>query len=503
MYESHGSQLSGLTDAHNHHTGLMESHKLKLSELQAAHSNHASVVQSQESKLSSLESAHGRHAAMVETFGTQLSELATAHKQQLGATETHRDQFGRLEAAQGHAAALAESHANQLSSLQDRHAVAVESHKQHIGELQARQGHHASTLESLQHQMNSLRNLDQLVGGLSADIDVIRRRQQDSNHRPHESHDLAFRFEEQTALIKDLRSKINELEVRSAESAELHKTWKASQQELHQAHTTRASAMEDSHAQHRDDLAKLQAERMEEVGIVEVERTNQRREAAAMKIQCSARGRFARKQVAERKEAMAADIQLVPSELQVSGVESVVIERQETALSSATSERQVTGSDKQSVAGTPQAQRSWWRRLTSGGSSQASPHATPLQLTILGAKGLRVADWTHGEGKSDPYCVCELKGKSKASKTQTQTVYHDLDPEWNHKATFNEYVVGDSLVFKIFDVDYIHLGDLVLPCEKFHPHGFEGELPLENAGEDSKAVLRLKIEASLESTSEL
>merc|ERR1712129_368014 len=156
----------------------------------------------------------------------------------------------------------------------------------------------------------------------------------------------------------------------------------------------------------------------------------------------------------------------------------------------------VTGSDQQSVTGVPQAQGSWWRRLTSGSLSQTpiSPHAKPLLFTILGAKGLKVADWTHGEGKSDPYCICELKGNSKTSKTQTQVIYHDLDPIWNHTATFNDYVVGDSLLFKIYDVDYIPLGSLVLPSEKFHPHGFEGELPLEDAGEDGTAVLRLKIE---------
>jgi len=115
-------------------------------------------------------------------------------------------------------------------------------------------------------------------------------------------------------------------------------------------------------------------------------------------------------------------------------------------------------------------------------------------MTIQSARGLRVADWTSGEGKSDPYCICELKGKSSASKIQTQVIDHDLDPEWNHEGVLNDYTVGDSLEFKIYDVDYIFLGSLVLPSEQFHPHGFEGELPLEDAGEDSAAVLRLKIE---------
>jgi len=144
-----------------------------------------------------------------------------------------------------------------------------------------------------------------------------------------------------------------------------------------------------------------------------------------------------------------------------------------------------------------------WDRLTSRVSLQAAASeafqaaaskATPLRMTIVGARGLRVADWTSGEGKSDPYCIFELKGKSRASKTQTQVVEHDLNPEWNHEGVLNDYTVGDSLVFRIYDMDHIFLGSLVLPSDKFHPHGFEGELPLKDAGEDGTAVLRLKIE---------
>jgi len=182
-----------------------------------------------------------------------------------------------------------------------------------------------------------------------------------------------------------------------------------------------------------------------------------------------------------------ADASVATIEHQVTGSGSMV-ECQDTEFESAITERQVSGSKESQP-------RSLWDRLTSRVSSQpAASEATPLRITIVSAKGLRIADWTSGEGKSDPYCICELKGKSRASKVQTEVVEHSLDPEWNHEGVLNDYTVGDSLVFKIYDSDYIFLGSLVLPSEKFHPHGFEGELPLEDAGEDGTAALRLKIE---------
>jgi len=213
------------------------------------------------------------------------------------------------------------------------------------------------------------------------------------------------------------------------------------------------------------------------------------------------------------------DTSSVTGEHQVTEAESVISERQDTRIEthavsserqdteagSVISERQVSGPDEQAATGQPKAAGSWWQRLSSAqqlssaaSSKTSEAQVTPLQVTILGAKGLRVADWNSGEGKSDPYCICELKDKSKATKIQTGVVYHDRDPTWNHEATLTDYAVGDSLVFKVYDVDYACLGSLVLPSEKFHPHGFEGELSLDEAGEDITAVLRLKVQPAVE-----
>jgi hypothetical protein len=217
------------------------------------------------------------------------------------------------------------------------------------------------------------------------------------------------------------------------------------------------------------------------------------------------------------------DTRSVTSERQVTETESAVSEHQDTGADahavnsehqvtetgSVISGRQVSGPDEQDATDKPKAAGSWWRRLSSAqrlsgadASKTSEAQATPLQVTILGAKGLRVADWSSGEGKSDPYCICELQGKPSATKIQTDVVYHDLDPTWNHEATLTDHVMGDSLVFKVYDVDYVCLGSLVLPSEKFHPDGFEGELPLDEAGEGVAAALRLKIQpAAVEAAS--
>jgi len=203
----------------------------------------------------------------------------------------------------------------------------------------------------------------------------------------------------------------------------------------------------------------------------------------------------------DNSERQPVEAESVISERHDIGADTYVVnnERQDTEAGSVISERQVSGADVQAETSKPKG--SWWQRLStaqrlsSAASSKVNEaQATPLQVSILGATGLRIADWTHGDGKSDPYCICELKGKSRATKIQTEVVYHDTDPTWNHEAILTDYVVGDSLVFKVYDVDYISLGYLVLPSEKFHPQGFEGELPLEEAGEGVSAVLRLKIQ---------
>jgi len=343
-----------------------------------------------------------------------------------------------------------------------------DSHVQHRGDLQTLRG-----------QVESGQSVDDQMGCLLLDMEALKQR------LPLRSNpDVVGRLEDRSVTLK------NSLQVLQVENTDY----------------------KDAAA------AELASKKMEEADAFE--RASIEMEAAATKIQRSARGLMARKLASERMEEVAAaqranteravaDIPvaasdrqvtiLATSEHQVTGTESVV-ERQNIGVESAITKQQVPESED----GKP---RSLWDRLTSRISSQAAgseafqgviSKATPLRMTIVSARGLRVADWTSGEGKSDPYCICELKGKSRASKIQTQVVEHDLDPAWNHEGVLNDYTVGDSLVFKIYDVDYILLGSLELPSNRFHPHGFEGELHLKDAGEDGTGVLSLKIEPTVD-----
>merc|ERR1712203_221602 len=64
--------------------------------------------------------------------------------------------------------------------------------------------------------------------------------------------------------------------------------------------------------------------------------------------------------------------------------------------------------------------------------------AGSLQIQILHATGLRNADWAPGTGLSDPYCICEINGKTGA-KFRTRVVPDCLNPEWNEEGELSEY----------------------------------------------------------------
>lgn len=123
----------------------------------------------------------------------------------------------------------------------------------------------------------------------------------------------------------------------------------------------------------------------------------------------------------------------------------------------------------------------------------------PLAMTIIGARNLRNADFSFPFRKnlSDPYCVCEIAGKP-LSRTVTDVVQDNLNPEWNHEAQFNDFEVGDALKFSIWDKDNIKrddfLGCCYLSSAKFHPDGFEGELLLQEAGKNRQAFVKVRIE---------
>jgi len=128
----------------------------------------------------------------------------------------------------------------------------------------------------------------------------------------------------------------------------------------------------------------------------------------------------------------------------------------------------------------------------------------PLHITIVGARGLRDADWLPGAGKSDPYCICELEGKPDANKLETQVINNTCDPSWDFQGSLTDYAAGDSLVFKVYDKDSFKkddfLGFAVLSGEQFHPNGFEGELTLQDAGKGISAALQVRVAPATETT---
>lgn len=122
-----------------------------------------------------------------------------------------------------------------------------------------------------------------------------------------------------------------------------------------------------------------------------------------------------------------------------------------------------------------------------------SPYA--IQVTILGARGLRNADFVPGLGLSDPYCVCAVIGKPHM-RIQTPVVDDDLDPAWNFSKDLPDYTVGDQLKFEVWDKDqgkkddflgHVSL-DIPPPPGKFH-----GELRLEEAGKGIQAFISVKV----------
>merc|ERR1712176_1384486 len=90
-----------------------------------------------------------------------------------------------------------------------------------------------------------------------------------------------------------------------------------------------------------------------------------------------------------------------------------------------------------------------------------------IQVSVLSARDLRNADWI---GKSDPYCICEVVGKSD-SKFETGSIAESLNPTWNHEAELVGYQIQDSITFTVKDKDPVKpddiLGRVSLPWQTF------------------------------------
>lgn len=129
-------------------------------------------------------------------------------------------------------------------------------------------------------------------------------------------------------------------------------------------------------------------------------------------------------------------------------------------------------------------------------ASAAAGQPGRLLVQIVGARGLRDADWF---GKSDPYCVCSIPGRESA-KAQTSVMSRTTEPFWNEELEIADFRPGDTLQFQIFDKDMWpkaddFLGKAELSSSAFAPGGFDGELELEDTRTLAgvRPVLRVRV----------
>lgn len=111
-----------------------------------------------------------------------------------------------------------------------------------------------------------------------------------------------------------------------------------------------------------------------------------------------------------------------------------------------------------------------------------------VSVRLVSARDLIAGDFG---GKSDPYCIVEILGKTYRTKTIKKT----LNPEWNEQAGFVFHKTPDTLIVHVFDQDAASKDDILgratvnlrsLWNLKSHPTGtLEAELPLEGVAKGS------------------
>merc|ERR1711964_589759 len=99
-----------------------------------------------------------------------------------------------------------------------------------------------------------------------------------------------------------------------------------------------------------------------------------------------------------------------------------------------------------------------------------------LRVAIVKAKNLRHLNFS-GDA---PWCCCEIQkatNKEQSSNCKTQVVKNTLDPVWNETHELDNWRVGDSLVFTVYDHGVLSSkteGVSTLESGRFYPGGFDG-----------------------------
>jgi len=123
-----------------------------------------------------------------------------------------------------------------------------------------------------------------------------------------------------------------------------------------------------------------------------------------------------------------------------------------------------------------------------------------VEILVRSAADLRNADWSVARASnSDPYCVCQIKGKKgKAVKKKTKVISDTQFPEWNQTLLLEGCEEGDTLGFHVWDSDLPgkrddSLGYTDLESSMYFDDGFDGELALKECGKGHNATLQLKV----------
>jgi len=122
------------------------------------------------------------------------------------------------------------------------------------------------------------------------------------------------------------------------------------------------------------------------------------------------------------------------------------------------------------------------------------PKGPAVKVKIVGATGLRNADWVL---TSEPYCAVQLFSPKPASRLQTKTHEDYKNPAWNTTLEVPGYTAGDALSITIKDKD-LNLDDIlgkVVLTDAQVKQGFTGELQLTETGGCPDAKIKVKVEA--------
>jgi len=131
-------------------------------------------------------------------------------------------------------------------------------------------------------------------------------------------------------------------------------------------------------------------------------------------------------------------------------------------------------------------------------SNSSASRTQSFKVTVVSARGLRAADMN---GKSDPYCICDVPGFPSA-RAKTKTIKKTLNPEWNE--TFE--LIGCTasspgqpvLEFTLMDYDFFRddlLGKATLMSDDLQSGSFTGDLDVwySKTGDSRKLCGALKV----------